>query len=183
MSLPTLSEGDQGTLGKTNQEREIVEALTHMKSGCSADHDGFTAEWFKAFKHKLVPNFGKVYNYSFESGCNLPESNSIAYISLILRKDKGPEDPTSYRPVSLTNVDAKILAQILARRLESLITSLVKPEQSGLIKGRNLIYNTRRVFNIIQLATEKYMKGVVLSLDSLKAFAFAADFIKWDNLL
>ena len=57
-----------------------------------------------------------------------------AVISLLLKKDKNPLDCSSYRPVSLLNTDAKILAKILARRLEGIIPSIIAPDQTGFIK-------------------------------------------------
>lgn len=48
--LATLLEDAYGMLGKPIQKREITEALEHMKSGHSPGPDGFTVEWFKAFK-------------------------------------------------------------------------------------------------------------------------------------
>lgn len=91
---------------------------------------------------------------------------SLASIRLILKKNKDPEDPASYRPVSLINVDSKILAKVLTLRLEPLISTLVKPDQTGFIKGRSSSNNIRRLLNIIQLASENKAQGLVVSLDT-----------------
>lgn len=50
---------------------------------------------------------------------------------------------TSYRPISLLNVDAKLLMKILARRLNTVITALVHPDQSGFMPGRGTDINIR----------------------------------------
>ncbi len=80
--------------------------------------------------------------------------------------------------MSLINVDAKILAKILTLRLEPLIPILVKPDQTGFIKGRSSSNNIRRLLNIIQLASDNDVQGLVVSLDSLKAF----DRVEWPFL-
>lgn len=56
---------------------------------------------------------------SFEQG-ELPPSLNEACISLIAKKDKDPMECASYRPISLINVDAKILEKVLARRMENI---------------------------------------------------------------
>ena len=103
-------------------------------------------------------------NYSFECG-TLPPSLREANISLILKKGKCPEDCASYRPISLLNVDLKILSKVLARRLEGLLPIIVKEDQTGFVKGRNSYNNIRRLLNIIQLSEQQEIDGLVISLD------------------
>ena len=88
-----------------------------------------------------------------------------------MKKSKDPEDPASYRPISLINVDAKVLAKGLTLRL-------VKPDQTGFVSGRSSLNNIRRLLNIIQLASDEDTQGLVVSLDSLKAF----DRVEWPFL-
>ena len=90
---------------------------------------------------------------------------------MILKKSKDPEDPASYRPISLINVDAKVLAKGLTLRL-------VKPDQTGFVSGGSSFNNIRRLLNIIQLASDDVTQGLVVSLDSLKAF----DRVEWPFL-
>lgn len=175
MKLPTLTDEQQEILGRPIEKEEIFKAISLMHSGKSPGPDGFPVEWFKSFKEKIVPYLLKTYNYSFSTAHHLPETMTQANICLILKKNKDSEDPASYRPVSLINVDAKILAKILSLRLESVMTLLVKPDQSGFIKGRNSFHNIRRLLNILQQANIKNIKGLVVSLDSLKAF----DRVEW----
>ena len=104
-----------------------------MHSRKSPGPDGFPVEWFKSFRNGITPYFARTYDHSFITH-HLPETMALANICLILKK-KDPEDPASYRPVLLINVDAKILAKVLTLRLESLISILVKPDQTGFIKG------------------------------------------------
>uniref|UniRef100_H2MR45 Reverse transcriptase domain-containing protein n=1 Tax=Oryzias latipes TaxID=8090 RepID=H2MR45_ORYLA len=178
IKLPTLSEEQQEILGRPIEEKEILKAISLMHSGKSPGPDGFPVEWFKAFKDRIVPYLLRTYNYSFNTAHRLPETMTQANICLILKKGKDSEDPASYRPISLINVDVKILAKILSLRLESVITLLIKPDQTGFIKGRNSFHNIRRLLNIIQQAQDKKVKGLLVSLDSLKAF----DRVEWSYL-
>lgn len=78
---------------------------------------GFRLNFFKAFEAKFIPILDSVYLESLSLG-SLPPTLRQASISVLPRKDKDPGICTSYRPISLMNVDAKILAKALACRLE-----------------------------------------------------------------
>jgi len=47
------------------------------------------------------------------------------------------------------NVDTKIVAKALARRLEKVLPTIISKEQTGFIKGRQLHYNVRTLLNLI----------------------------------
>ncbi len=85
---------------------------------------------------------------SLNNGC-LPPTLRQSCISLILKKDKDPHECGLYRPISLLNVDVKILAKMLAKRLESVLPTIIHSDQTGFIKNRLLSHNIRRAFNII----------------------------------
>lgn len=55
----------------------------------------------------------------------------------------------SYRPISLLNVDSKIFAKMIARRLEAVLPTIISPDQTGFIKNRQSSSNIRRLYNII----------------------------------
>lgn len=57
-------------------------------------------------------------------------------ISLIPKKDKDRKYIGNWRPISLLNVDYKILAKALALRVSPLIPKLVHLNQTGFVPGR-----------------------------------------------
>lgn len=59
-----------------------------------------------------------------KEGC-LPPSMSEAVIVVIPTPNKDSDLCSSYCPISLLNVDAKIVTKILANRLNSVILSLI----------------------------------------------------------
>ena len=76
-----------------------------------------------------------------------------ASISLLLKKDKDPKLCSSYRPLSLINMDATILAKALAHRLENILPTILPEEQTGFIKGHQLFYNICTLLDIIYSKT------------------------------
>lgn len=76
------------------------------------------------------------------------------------------------------NVDLKILAKVLAGRLNSVNTALIQPDQSRFIQCRGTDINIRRLLTHMDRA-EKDSLGVVVSLDAEKAF----ELVEWEFLL
>jgi hypothetical protein len=103
-----------------------------MKHNKAPGLDGLPSEFYKTLwndiKHLLVDP----YNESLVEG-ELSFSQKQSVLSLILKKgDK--QDIKNYRPISLTNCDYKIIAFLLANRLQRVIGKLVNHDQTGYIK-------------------------------------------------
>lgn len=107
----------------------------------------------------------------------LPPTLRQANISLLLKPNKNPLEYSSYRPLSLLNVDFKILSKLLALRLDRLVPSLISLDQTGFVKGRHGFFNLRRFLNILYTQSNTTPE-VALSLDAEKAF----DRVEWDYL-
>ena len=72
---------------------------------------------------------------------NLTESMKIGIISLIFKNKGTTADLKNWRPISLLNIDYKILTKILASRLKSISNEILNPFQSSGPKGRNIVNN------------------------------------------
>lgn len=64
-----------------------------------------------------------------------------AIIITLLKPEKDPAFIDSYRPLSLINVDVKILSKLLATRLQPFLPLVVLPDQSGFVPGRSTTHN------------------------------------------
>lgn len=124
LTLPKIDEDHANNLGGPITELEIQEAIKSMQSGKSPGPDGFTAEFYKSFLYSLTPTLARLYNDYFKEG-RLPPTFCETSISLLLKKDKDPTACGSYRPVSLLNVDLKILAKVLSSHLQLVLPSLI----------------------------------------------------------
>lgn len=169
VKCPTLSQDEQEQIGADVTLEEIKGAIQQLQSGKSPGEDGLPAEFYKAFSDLLAPRLLNVYNNALSRGC-LPDSMQTAIITLIHKKDRNPQLCGNYRPVSLINVDAKLLAKILATRLEGLLPKLIHPDQVGFIKNRTSSDNLRRLLHLMWQAGREPDVTVALSLDAEKAF-------------
>ncbi len=129
------------------------------------------------FLADVAPLLLEVFNDSLERGL-LPTTFYLASISLLHKKGKDPLDPASYRPVSLLDVDNKILAKIMAIRLENVLPTIIHEDQTGFIKNRQMAHNIRRLFDIMYSSHSRSHSEILISLDAEKAL----DRVEWDYL-
>ena len=73
----------------------------------------------------------------------MPQSMLQAVITCIYKKGK-MEDITNWRPISLLNYDYKILAKILANRLQGSLDDIISTEQITAVKGRTITENLQK---------------------------------------
>lgn len=177
LNLPKPNDQQKTVLNGPITLEEVAKAVGVLQSGKAPGPDGFSSDFYKCFKLLLVKPLLAMFNDSFEKRA-LPKTLTEENISLILKKDKPADVCSSYRPISLLNLDFKILSKILALRLEKILPTIINNDQTGFITGRNSCNNVRRLLNIIQLCQQNNLKGMVVSLDAEKAF----DRIEWDFL-
>ena len=115
VELPQLFPEEKDSLDAPITEAEVRTAIKGMKTVNSPGIDGFPVEYYKRHVDVLCPFLTEVFQQAFQYG-TLPESLNKAIISLIPKKDKDTTDPANYRPISLINVDCKILSKTLALR-------------------------------------------------------------------
>lgn len=144
LHIPTLHPDFVDDLERNITIEELATAAKSMQCGKCPGPDGYTAEFYKAFLHKLAPILIDMFNDSFES-LKLPQTLTQASISLILKKNKDPLSCASFRPISLLNVDFKLLSKLLALRLESTLPSVISPDQTGFIKNRHSFFKFKTV--------------------------------------
>lgn len=132
---------------------EVLHSIKWMRSGKSSGLDGLSSELYMEVQD--IDPLLNMFNDSFEMSF-LPMSSGETNISLILRKDEQPEDWAFYGPLSLLNLDLKLLSKILALRLEDLLLLLIKEDQT-----ENSVFHQWSIDGlVISLYTEKAFDSV-----------------------
>ena len=143
----------------------------------SPGSDGYPAEFYKFFWNDIGEYLLNSLNESFQVG-ELSQTQKQGIITLLPKGDKPREFIKNWQPISLINVDCKLLSGVLAHRLKKVLPKIIGNEQKGFLKRRCIGENIRTVYDLMEYFETKNQEGMLLLLDFEKAF----DSIEWDYL-
>ena len=116
-NFPNLNQEEIESLNRLITSTEIETAIRNLPANKRPGPDSFTAEFNQKFREELTPILLKFFQKVSEEG-KLLNSFYEATITLIPKPDKDATKKENYRPISLMNIDAKILKKILANRIQ-----------------------------------------------------------------
>jgi len=154
-------------LGKKVMLEELEDATAMLKKGKSPGSTGLTAEFYQLCPF-VLEGLLWVWEDILESGA-IPSTFSNGVISLVYKKNDH-ESLGNYRPITLLNLDYKIIAKVYAERLKKEIASVVGKNQRGFIPGRDIRANIIEARLALDIAKQRKMDGAMLLFDFEKAF-------------
>ena len=119
---------------------ETETAIKYMKTGKSPGFDGLTQEFYKKFWPVVGHDFIDMANYAVQHDI-LSITQRQGIITLAFKKgDK--LDLKNWRPISLLNVDYKIITKSLTNRLKQVLPSIINQDQTCGVIGRSISQTT-----------------------------------------
>lgn len=114
----------------------------------------------------------KVYKDIWERGLLTPTMRSSVTVLIPKKRDVAEDIPavTDFRPLSLLCTDYKILAKILAKRLDSILWKVIGQHQCYGIKKRSIQRNLHAMRTVCETAQTTGTMAGVLQVDLKQAF-------------
>ena len=175
------SEEEVRLLDKDIALDEIKKVVDDLKIGKACGIDGFTAEFYKIFFKDLGCYLLRSFKSAFSCG-KLLHFQNLGLITLLPKGNKPRNQLKNWRPISLLNVQYKILSNCIANRIKPLLEKKLHCDQKGFLSGRYIGENIRLIYDIIAYAECKDIPGILLFIDFEKAFDCVSHDFLWNVL-
>lgn len=96
-------------------------------------------------------------------------------ITLLPKPNKDLLEIKNWRPLTLLNVDYKIMAKVIAFRIKEVLPSIIHHDQTGFMANRYIGENIIKSIDLIDYAEEKNIPALIFTIDFEKAF----DMVEW----
>ena len=114
-------------------------------------------------------------NESFNTG-ELSITQKQGVITLLPKGNKPRELIKNWQPITLLNLDYKLLAGVLASRMKEVLPSIIQNEQKGFLKNQYIVETIRTIADSLEYIRQKKIMGMTLLIGFEKAF----DSLEWD---
>ncbi|VDI25046.1 Hypothetical predicted protein [Mytilus galloprovincialis] len=148
---------------------ELIGAIQRLKNDTAPGPDQIFSELLMKADESLYNVLSYVFNKSWEEG-KLPKPWKLANVKFIRKMGKSTyNNPSSYRPISLTSILGKVMERVVTSRLEGYIetNSILDPEQEGFRHYRStenaLLSLTQNIFNAFN--NNEFILAVFIDLE------------------
>ena len=131
-----------------------------MQNDKSLGNNGMTKEFYETFWDKLKEIFVNSVRGAKEIG-HLSTSQRQAIIKLIEKRRIN-----NCRPISLLNVDSKIISKAFSEKLKEVLPDLISSQQSAYVKKRHIGESGRLIISdIIEITEIGNIEGFLVTMD------------------
>lgn len=122
-------------------QSELKKALSATKPGKAPGLDGLPTMFYKLCSDQLLPVMCRVFSAIGSLGVTPPGFLDGVIVGIFKEGDNDPALAASYRPITLLNIDYRLLAKTLANRLQLVLGRAISPTQTAFVQGRRIGHN------------------------------------------
>ncbi len=148
--------------------KDILDTIKALPKGKAPRHDGVPMEFFHEYAEEVAPTLLQAFTAMLNSGATSASINK-GLITLIPKAEDRARF-NNWRPITLLGSIYKVLAKTLAGRIQSALTHIIRPNQTGLVEGRSILDNVFMAQEALGWVEESEQDFVLLLLDFEKAF-------------
>ena len=146
-------------------------------------------EFYEFFWDGIKSSLSDSIKKSFISG-ELSTSQKQAVMKLIEKKDRDKQLINNWRPISLSNIDTKLISKVIAIRLKKILNNLISENQIAYLNNRFISEGGWLISDIVEITDLLQTEGILLTVDiekvlvsALEKYGFKNDCIRSTKLL
>ena len=180
--LPKISEQLSNKLEEDITHNEIATVLfKDMATRKSPGNDGLTCAFYRAFWKDIHDMVLGSLSEGWKSG-QMSTSQRQSIIRLIEKKSGNRSEIKSWRPITLMNLDTKLFAKVMAKRLRMICKEVIGEEQLAFLENNDIHEGHIMINRILELARDKRCKGFLAAIDYKSAFDSIKHSFIWKTL-
>jgi hypothetical protein len=119
---------------------EIHKAISTLPKGKAPRHDDLPIEFFHECAEEITPTLFQAFTSMLNTGRTSASINK-GLITLI-PKAGDQTKLSNWRPITLLGSTYKVLAKVLAEKIQTALNHIIRPNQTGFVEGKSIIDNT-----------------------------------------
>lgn len=148
---------------------ELDSIVNKARPDSSPGLDGLPWAFYKVFWPQLRRFFTELVHHAVTNR-DWPQSFTSSLLVPIPKDNSVADEPGTWRPISLLNVDYKIIMSLLANRLQVTLETIIDRSQHCSVPSRNMYSHLSATRDLISYVKKRNAAGYIVSLDQKKAY-------------
>ena len=132
-------------------------------------NDDLSKEFYETFWEDIKDVFiNSLKQAKIEGGLSISQRQAV--IKLLEKKDRDKSCIKNWRPISLLNIDTKIISKAFAIKRKPILHSIISSNQTAYVENRCISESGRLISDIIEICGKENIPGYLVTMDLEKAF-------------
>ena len=152
--LEQLTDSEKASCEGIISCNEAKEEVSKMAKNKTPGNDALTVEFYETFWPLISKFMVDSFNAAYSDQC-MSVSQNQGVIKVIPKPNKDKLILSNWRPITLINVDAKILSKCLAKKIYKVIGNLINSQQTAFVNGRYIGEGIRLISDLMFYAKKR----------------------------